>query len=76
MASAEIAFLLERYGQPIYPKPRYSIPECLILLDIGRKPFYSRVREGRYAITKDGSRSYMTHDQLLAAARGSDNVAA
>ena len=70
MATQEVSQLIERYGQPIYPAPRYSIPHCLILLGIGRKPFYERVRDGRYRITKDGARSYMTHAQLLEAAEG------
>ena len=57
-------------SQIIYPKPRYSIEECLLLLSISRKRFYEQVRSGRYLITKDGRRSYMTHSQLLDAAEG------
>jgi len=53
-----------------YPKPRYPISECLALLDISRKGFYERVRSRQYRLTKDGGRSYMTHDQLLDAAEG------
>ena len=53
-----------------YPKPRYPIYECLVLLNISRKAFYERVRVGQYKLTKDGGRSYMTHDQLLDAAEG------
>ena len=66
----EIRDLREKYGDPIYPKPRYAIRECLILLDETRKTFYKKVKSGRYSITKDGSRSYMTHAQLLDAAEG------
>ena len=54
----------------LYPKPRYPIGECLILLAISRKSFYERVRIGRYRTTKDGGRTYMTHRQLLEAAEG------
>ena len=53
-----------------YPKPRYPIEECLVLLSISRKRFYEQVRVGRYRITKDGRRSYMTHAQLVSAAEG------
>ena len=67
--------LRERYGDPIYPKPRYSVPDCLILLGESRKTFYSKVKSGRYLLTKDGSRSYMTHAALLDAAEG-DHCAA
>ena len=66
----EIRQLREKYGTPQYPKPRYSIPECLILLNETRKTFYKKVKSGRYSITKDGSRSYLTHAQLLDAAEG------
>lgn len=58
-----------------YPKPRYSIEECLALLGISRKAFYLNVRKGKYPTTTDGRRRYMTHAQLLAAAEG-DNTAA
>lgn len=54
----------------MYPKPRYSVPECLILLSESRKRFYAKVKAGRYRLTKDGSRSYMLHDDLLRAAEG------
>ena len=66
----EIASLVEKLGAPIYPKPRYPIPECLILLSETRKTFYKKVKSGRYSIKKDGSRTYMTHAQLLDAAEG------
>ncbi len=66
----EIAALREKIGAPIYPKPRYNVPECLILLDETRKTFYSKVKSGRYQLTKDGSRSYLTHERLLDAAKG------
>ena len=54
----------------IFPKPRYPINECLVLLSISRKAFYERVRIDRYQLTRDGGRSYMTHRQLLDAAKG------
>ena len=54
----------------LYPKPRYPINECLVLLSISRKAFYERVRIDRYQLTRDGGRSYMTHSQLLDAAEG------
>lgn len=57
-------------SRPMYPKPRYSIAESLTLLGVSRKHFYSRVRAGRYQIVKDGSRSFMTHEALIAAAAG------
>ena len=60
----------------IFPKPRYPINECLVLLDISRKSFYERVRGERYKLTKDGGRSYMTHRQLLDAAEGDQQGAA
>ncbi len=59
----------------IYPKPRYSVDDCLYLLGESRKRFYEKVKCGRYEITKDGRRSYMTHEQLEDAAQG-DNIAA
>ena len=58
----------------IYPKPRYTVPECLALLGESRKRFYAKVKAGRYQITKDGRRSYMLHDELLRAAQG-DRIA-
>ena len=61
--------------QVIYPKPRYSVSECLVLLAESRKRFYAKVRTGRYKLTKDGSRSYMLHENLIDAAKG-DDVAA
>ncbi len=66
----EITALRAKIGTPIYPKPRYNVSECLILLDETRKTFYAKVKKGRYQLTKDGSRSYMTHDSLLDAAQG------
>lgn len=63
-------------GDPLFPKPRYSVDECLLLLGEGRKRFYSKIRSGRYSITKDGGRTYMTHAQLLDAAEGDTQVAA
>ena len=60
----------DRLRDPIYPKPRYSVEECLALLSESRKRFYVKVRSGRYRVTKDGVRTYMTHDQLLDAAQG------
>ena len=59
-----------------YPKPRYSIKECLSLLGESRKRFYSKVKSSRYQLTKDGRRSYMTHEQLLDAAQGDQLSAA
>ena len=56
--------------QILYPKPRYSVTECLVLLGESRDRYYAKVRSGRYQITKDGRRTYMTHPQLLDAARG------
>lgn len=58
-----------------YPKPRYSVDQCLVLLGESRKRFYAKVATGRYSITKDGRRSYMTHEQLLDAAEGDDRAA-
>ena len=75
----EIQKLRESYGDPIYPKPRYTIPECLMLLGETRKTFYAKVKRGRYRLRKDGSRSYMLHEDLLDAAKGDaehDNHAA
>ncbi len=51
-------------------KPRYSVPECLELLGVSRGSFYDRVRAGNYRVVKDGARTFMTHEQLLTAARG------
>lgn len=73
--SKELQKLRERFGDPLFPKPRYTVAECLILLSEGRKRFYAKVKSGRYSLTKDGGRSYMTHHQLLDAAEG-DNRAA
>lgn len=70
MATASTHKLIEKYGRPIFPKPRYTIPECLILLDESRPRFYAKVHRGRYQLTRDGSRAYMTHEQLLDAAEG------
>ena len=65
----------QRIGDPIYPKPRYSVDECLVLLSESRKRFYQKVSSGRYQIAKDGARSYMTHTALLDAAEGDDQAA-
>ncbi len=54
----------------IYPKPRYSVHDCLALLDESRERFYAKVRSGRYRVIKDGRRTYMLHDDLENAARG------
>jgi len=54
----------------IFPKPRYAVEECLVLLGESRKRFYEKVNTGRYTLTKDGRRSYMTHENLLDAATG------
>ena len=72
--SKELQNLREQYGSPVFPKPRYAISECLLLLGEGRKRFYSKVQSGRYRLTKDGSRSCMTHEQLLDAAEGDRDV--
>ena len=53
-----------------YPKPRYSVNECLALLDESRRRFYQKVKSGRYRLIKDGGRSYLTHADLLDAAEG------
>lgn len=53
-----------------FPKPRYSVEECLTLLDESRRRFYQKVQSGRYRLTKDGGRSYLTHADLLDAAEG------
>ena len=71
----EVQALREKLGAPIYPKPRYNNCECLILLDETRKTFYGKVKSGRYVLTKDGSRSYMTHARLLQAAEGDNQHA-
>lgn len=61
----------EKNGKPlVYPAPRYSIDECLVLLKECRETFYLKVRSGRYHTTQDGRRRYMTHEQLLDAAQG------
>ena len=59
-----------RTSEIIFPKPRYTVPECLILLGESRDRFYGKVRSGRYLIIKDGRRTYMLHEQLLGAAQG------
>ena len=53
-----------------FPKPRYSIDECLSLLDESRRRFYQKVKSGRYKLTRDGGRSYLLHADLLDAAEG------
>ena len=70
LPAREIRKLRQLYGRPIFPKPRYTIPDCLMLLGESRRRFYEKVKTGRYQITKDGSRSYMTHENLLDAAEG------
>ena len=55
-------------------KPRYSVAECLELLGVSRKHFYAQVKAGRYKIVKDGSRTFMTRADLLAAAKGCNNA--
>jgi hypothetical protein len=74
-APRELDQLIEQYGRPQFPKPRYSVVECLILLGVTRRTFYQRVRDGRYRITKDGKRSFQTHAQLLEAAEGDNRRA-
>ena len=54
----------------VYPAPRYSVGECLVLLKECNETFYVKVRSGRYKTILDGRRRYMTHAQLLDAAQG------
>lgn len=54
----------------MYPKPRYTVEDCLVLLGESRDRFYAKVRSGRYQMLKDGRRSYMTHQALEDAAKG------
>ena len=61
-----------RTPEIIFPKPRYTVAECLVLLSESRDRFYGKVRSGRYQIIKDGRRTYMTHTQLEDAALGED----
>ncbi len=68
--SKELTRLRQQLGNPQYPKPRYSVAECLLLLGEGRKRFYSKVKAGQYHLTKDGRRSYMLHEDLMRAAEG------
>lgn len=51
-------------------KLRYPVTECLSILGVSRKHFYAQVKAGRYVVVKDGSRVFMTKDQLMAAAAG------
>lgn len=54
----------------VYPSPRYTVAECLVLLKECNETFYAKVRSGRYQTISDGRRRYMLHEQLLAAAQG------
>lgn len=54
----------------VYPSPRYTVAECLVLLKECNETFYAKVRSGRYKTISDGRRRYMTHPQLLDAAEG------
>ena len=49
-------------------KPRYSVSECLALLGVSKGFFYGRVRSGHYQVVKDGTRTFMTYDELIRAA--------
>ncbi len=53
-------------------KLRYSVTECLEVLGISRKHFYAQLRAGVYETIRDGNRRFMTRDQLMAAAAGSN----
>lgn len=61
-----------RAPEIIFPKPRYTVPECLVLLGESRDRFYGKVKSGRYMIIKDGRRTYMLHQQLEQAALGDE----
>lgn len=53
-------------------KLRYGLEECLEQLGVSRATFFRRVKDGRYQVTKDGGRTFMSHEQLVAAAGGDD----
>ena len=53
--------------QPLhFPKPRYSIAEACELLGIKRTRLYQHVKSGRLRLIKDGARSFVLHDELVA----------
>ena len=54
-------------------KLRYSVTECLSMLGISRAHFYRQVKAGRYLVVRDQGRTFMTAEQLQAAARGDGN---
>jgi len=55
-------------------KSRYSVGECLAKLGISRAHFYRQVKAGRYQVVRDRGRTFMTVEQLQAAARGDGNA--
>jgi excisionase family DNA binding protein len=54
-----------------YPKPRYSVREAMELLGIKRTRFYEHVKSGRLKVIKDGRKSFVVHDDLVALAETS-----
>jgi len=51
-------------------KLRYPLSECLEHLGISRATFNRRVEAGQYQIIRDGKRLFMSHEQLVEAAKG------
>ena len=54
-------------------KLRYSVVDCVNQLGISRATFDRRVLDGKYRVIRDGSRVFMSHAQLVAAAAGDGN---
>ena len=52
---------------------RYNLADCLRLLGVSRATFYRRVQAGKYKVIKDGSKTFMSPEQLKEAGAG-DNA--
>jgi hypothetical protein len=48
------------------PLQRYSVPEACLYLRISRAKFYEGVKSGKYLLTKDGNRSFLSGSQIAA----------
>lgn len=47
-----------------FTKPRYPVTEARDLLGLGHSKFYTRVKEGKLRLQKDGKRSFVTAAEI------------
>jgi hypothetical protein len=45
-------------------KPRYAVPESLVLLGISRGLLFQRIEQGALSVVRDGRRIFLTDDEI------------